>query len=1566
MHIVRYIFGNREAGQNLAKATILSFGIALALLILSIPDASADPFTTSDPDKDFNTLGLAGQNKNPVGLCAVKHPTNGKTYMLVSDSRDRKIYAYDLNSTNKARLDSHHTPDDDFKLSSTDGDPASINGFPTGIWSDGTTLWVAEGIPYVRDDNGEDAHFNRDIESHRNKLKRAKIFTYTLSWTNVTWTNSSGVTQTSNGVLRGDRDTSKEFWLYTNGETNKTISYRNNESNISPTGLWSDGKTMWVANSGEDRIFAYDLRTGAHDATKGIDLGADNTYAQGIWSDGETMWVSDFAGKDADDEKKIFAYNMWTNSPTGVKMFDGSRASKDFDTLKDAGNERPRGIWSDVETMWVADKIDNKLYAYHAFRSTTSRNLNAEFDSLKDAGNNTPRGIWSDGETMWVTDDSNDKLYAYNLATKKRVAGKGFTLKERESDDKFPQSLWSDGETMWVAHFKWIGTESKLFAYDLDSKARDADEDFDTLLTAGNQNPVGLWSNDTTMWVADSQDGKIYAYKMSDKSRDEGKDFDTLEAAGNTNPKGIYSDGTTMWVADSDDDKIYAYKMSDKTRDAGKDFDTLKDAGNNAPFGIWSDGTTTMWVLDSQDGKIYAYPLSDAARLGKLELKGHIPSRQNGDFKVQLEFNNMPIPSFNSGTTTNIPSFNSGTTTNYTASVPFATSHLTVSPKTLRPNDTTATSHRVNLIVGDNPISITVTNGQATGLPRTRTYEVTVKREFFTYNDPSKNVALSASWMPTNAVVRGLWTDDTTMWLSARETMQDQNIETFSGKLYSYDLQSTNLVVSTNNLTHNNPYGIWANGTTMWIADSDDDKLYAYDLASKQRDSSKDFNTLRAAGNNNPQWIWSDGATMWVTDDDKIFAYKMSGDKERDESREIDLGELVKDNKDHKGGIWSDGANLWVANTNNAKIYSYKLAGNRIDCREETKDFNTLEGVGNHNPKAIFSDGSIMYVADNTTFTNVANGSTYKKIFAYNQPLSGNAWLKTLTLSGDVYYGTKDFKLSNPTTHYNTWVDRATATTTIIAEAQDSNAVSVKITPEDADSNTSGHQISLSAGKNEIKITVTAENGVIDNLYTINIHRINNDGRIPPLDFELKGGNADPTGIWADGETMWVVDNSDKAVYAYKMSGKEWAIQNDDKTFPFSTQSLQGAGIWSDGTTMWVSDQQINKLFAYQNEESADGIFGNPDVAGDFTTLRSDNVLSPRGLWGDDETLWVANKKNKLFAYTLANENRDSNKDVTLSDIDGNSGAPSIWDFWANESTIYIINNNGKSELPAYQRKVKENGKLVRDSGKDITLSTDNGNPKGIWSNGTVIWVSDETADKIFAYRMPTASGATGGSDFFFSEDSTLSGSTLTPAFSADNLYYTANVDPTVHSTTVTASPNDSGSAVIIFSGARGTTRVTARKGPQVSLEEGYNIIAIDVLAESRTAQSTYIIEVTKAAKAPPTSGGPLPVFQSASVGDNPSASSSSGIGEWKSRLISTETLPDGGVRFVFAVPAGEFRIEETPDLLGETWRPLSEEEAQILRESNGDGQDRLTIILPKVGGKQRFLRLTPLATRKP
>ena len=52
----------------------------------------------------------------------------------------------------------------------------------------------------------------------------------------------------------------------------------------------------------------------------------------------------------------------------------------------------------------------------------------------------------------------------------------------------------------------------------------------------------------------------------------------------------------------------------------------------------------------------------------------------------------------------------------------------------------------------------------------------------------------------------------------------------------------------------------------MWVAGYQDDKLYGYNMRTKERDASTDFNTLSAAGNNEPRGIRSDGTTMWVAD----------------------------------------------------------------------------------------------------------------------------------------------------------------------------------------------------------------------------------------------------------------------------------------------------------------------------------------------------------------------------------------------------------------------------------------------------------------------------------------------------------------------------------------------------------------------------------------------------------------------------------------------------------------------------------------------------------------------------
>ena len=70
------------------------------------------------------------------------------------------------------------------------------------------------------------------------------------------------------------------------------------------------------------------------------------------------------------------------------------------------------------------------------------------------------------------------------------------------------------------------------------------------------------------MWVADyRQTTSSTPTTCPTGTRDDARDFDTLIAAGNLDSStGIWSDGTTMWVADTSEDKLYAYDLSGGVR----------------------------------------------------------------------------------------------------------------------------------------------------------------------------------------------------------------------------------------------------------------------------------------------------------------------------------------------------------------------------------------------------------------------------------------------------------------------------------------------------------------------------------------------------------------------------------------------------------------------------------------------------------------------------------------------------------------------------------------------------------------------------------------------------------------------------------------------------------------------------------------------------------------------------------------------------------------------------------------------------------------------------------------
>ena len=311
------------------------------------------------------------------------------------------------------------------------------NDWPTGAWSDGAVLWLAE--------NGQGA----DDE----------VYAY--------------------DIATGERVEEREFALV--------------ERNRAPRGFWSDGERAWVSDSGQERVFAYDLVTGERDEERELELAERNRDARGIWSDGETMWVLD-GGKNS-----LFVYDLESGELVAEYPLD-------------AANGDPHGIWSDTVTFWVSDHIAKRLFAYRLEDGELVRNSDEEFKELSRASNNSPRGLWSDGEVMYVADESDDKVYSYNMpdAIDTRLASLslgGIDIGEFSSGRADYEGVAADGVTETTVEASAVQRQATIVI-----EPADSDEDAD-----GHQATVAVGTGITvTVTSADGNRSRVYRVRIGE------------------------------------------------------------------------------------------------------------------------------------------------------------------------------------------------------------------------------------------------------------------------------------------------------------------------------------------------------------------------------------------------------------------------------------------------------------------------------------------------------------------------------------------------------------------------------------------------------------------------------------------------------------------------------------------------------------------------------------------------------------------------------------------------------------------------------------------------------------------------------------------------------------------------------------------------------------------------------------------------------------------------------------------------------------------------------------------
>ena len=198
-----------------------------------------------------------------------------------TSDRPANIYAYSM--ATKARDQSKDLPD-----------PGTDRSRPGFLWSDTETMWVLD----YEDDVVRAINMSTgaaDTDKDFGSLESNGGYRGTEGeHLNGIW--SDGTTlyiaiERGFGTYKSDTRVDAYDLATGNRVPSKDINSLWAAGNRSPNGMWSDGITLWVADAW--KVFAYNLATGNRQAR--LEFHASFGYTEilrDIWSDGRTMWIS--------------------------------------------------------------------------------------------------------------------------------------------------------------------------------------------------------------------------------------------------------------------------------------------------------------------------------------------------------------------------------------------------------------------------------------------------------------------------------------------------------------------------------------------------------------------------------------------------------------------------------------------------------------------------------------------------------------------------------------------------------------------------------------------------------------------------------------------------------------------------------------------------------------------------------------------------------------------------------------------------------------------------------------------------------------------------------------------------------------------------------------------------------------------------------------------------------------------------------------------------------------------------------------------------------------------------
>jgi mucin-19 len=475
---------------------------------------------------------------------------------------------------------------------STDGFGSSaLFGGPVDIWGDGTNLYVVESGNLVR----------------KISISTGEVTTLQAD---ATFTNLRSVWGDGANLYVVDDLTIRKIVIGSGAVTTIVTELTD------PKNIWGDATNLYVADGYEIKQVARSNNAvstlagfaGAPGWVDGTGGNARFVGPNGVWGDGTNLYVTD-----GNSVRKIVIATAAVSTIAGDSLIPGTADA----TGPGARFYVPLDISGDATNLYVADSTNNTIRKIVIADKTVTTlaglpALSGLFDGTADAAAFIlARGIWGDGTSLYVADGA---------AIRKVAINGGVVTTPLQIDGITPTAIWGDTTNLYIADNNVIrkiaisGGAITPLTGNSDGPCSDGLGEQAQLYA-----PAGIWGDGANLYVTDPGCYRIRKIVLSTGdvttlagSGEYGTGDGTGTAAQFGQPLGIWGDGTNLYVTDGFGGKIRKIVIATgevTTLVAGTDqqliltdslaLTNVRQAQLFYSAGIWGDATN-LYVTDLQ------------------------------------------------------------------------------------------------------------------------------------------------------------------------------------------------------------------------------------------------------------------------------------------------------------------------------------------------------------------------------------------------------------------------------------------------------------------------------------------------------------------------------------------------------------------------------------------------------------------------------------------------------------------------------------------------------------------------------------------------------------------------------------------------------------------------------------------------------------------------------------------------------------------------------------------------------------------------------------------------------